>query len=316
MSLLGSIRGSKLAVGVIAGGCMFVAVHLLDIFLATHGLHAEVTYFDDFLLAAFVFVLVYTLESSHQQQRERSAELEQANVELRKQASTVRELSGQLLRVQDEERKRFARELHDGVGQLLAAVSMKLSMISVESASLTRRSAEALRESAELAGELSRQVRTISHLMHPPLLDEVGLDSALRWYVEGFSERSRIAVTLEFPAPLDRLPRDMELSLFRMVQEALTNIHRHSGSATARVRIVRRRQDVQIEIQDAGRGIPAEKQLQLAQPGRAGVGINGMRERIRQLGGTLHIDSGSSGTTLSAVLPLDHETGAAAQLAS
>lgn len=306
ISLLRTIRHSKSVVGIAAAGCTFGIVHLLDAFLATHGLHAEVTYFDDVLLSTFVFLLVYTLESFHRRQEQRSLELEQMNVDLRQQAETVRELSGQLLRLQDEERKRFARELHDQVGQLLAAVSMKLATVAGER-NLSPLSAQAVKEGAELVSQLSREVRTISHLMHPPLLDEVGLESALRWYIEGFAERSGIGVDLDFPSPLKRLPHEMELSVFRMVQEALTNIHRHSGSPSARVCIARNRDQLKVEIRDAGHGIPPEKQLLMSRAGRAGVGIRGMQERIRQLGGTLLVQSDGSGTILSADLPLPNE---------
>jgi signal transduction histidine kinase len=149
--------------------------------------------------------------------------------------------------------------------------------------------------------QVSAEIRTISHLLHPPLLDLAGLASALRWYVDGFSERSNIKVDLEIPADLGRLPSDMEIAIFRIVQECLTNIHRHSGSATATIRLHQEGERLIVQVEDRGKGIPAEKQQEL-ESGRGGVGFGGMRERVRQLGGTLEIQSQTSGTTVSATL--------------
>ena len=151
---------------------------------------------------------------------------------------------------------------------------------------------------------MSAEVRTISHLLHPPLLDEAGLLSAIRWYVEGYSQRSRIAVELDLPENFGRLPSEMETAVFRVVQECLTNVHRHSGSAVATIRLRRREDHLLLEIEDKGRGIPPEKQLELATSGKVGVGIRGMRERLRQLGGTLEIESNSAGTVISVQLPV------------
>jgi signal transduction histidine kinase len=292
------------AISITAGGFMFLAVGLVDRFLAAHQLHAEATYLDDILLSIFVFGLVFVLESTHQRQRERSRELERTNAELRSQTETVRQLSAHLLRLQDEERRRFARELHDSAGQLLAALNMKLANICAEAGQLSPEGAGALADSIEFVDKLISEIRTISHLLHPPLLDEVGLDSALRWYVNGFAERSRISVSLDIPSQICRLPREMEISLFRIVQEALTNVHRHSGSPSARIYLRCSLQEVRIEIHDAGHGIPPDKQSQLNRGAKAGVGISGMRERARELGGRLEVQSDGSGTTIAAVLPL------------
>lgn len=147
-----------------------------------------------------------------------------------------------------------------------------------------------------LVGELSNQVRTISHLLHPPLLDEVGLSSALRLYVEGFAERSKIAVDLEIPSNFGRLLRDWETTIFRIVQESLTNIHRHSGSQVARIHVYRSETEVRVEVQDAGTGISPQKRSEMESTGKTGVGIRGMRERLRQLGGTLEIGTVPDGT--------------------
>jgi PAS domain S-box-containing protein len=236
--------------------------------------------------------------------RRRTQELESKNIELERQAQVVRELSGRLLQVQDEERRRIARELHDSVGQMLAAVSMNLNQISGESSALTPGAARALQENVGLVEQLSTEIRTISHLLHPPLLDEIGLQSALRWYIDGFRERSKINVDLELPEDFGRLPRDFELTLFRVVQECLTNIHRHSESPTASVRVSRSAEDVTLEVRDEGKGIPPEAQSTLAAGKLTGVGLRGMRERLRQLGGSLDVHSNSRGTTVLVRLPL------------
>jgi signal transduction histidine kinase len=157
--------------------------------------------------------------------------------------------------------------------------------------------------------QISSEIRTISHLLHPPLLDAAGLASALRWYVDGFSERSKIKVELEIPSELSRMSDEMEIAVFRMVQECLTNIHRHSGSKTAIIRVHERKHEedhkILIEVQDHGKGISRERQLELSSFSRTGVGFRGMRERLRQLGGALEIQSIGLGTTIRATLPLD-----------
>jgi signal transduction histidine kinase len=152
--------------------------------------------------------------------------------------------------------------------------------------------------------ELSRELRTISHLLHPPLLDEVGLASGLRSYLEGFTERSKIRVDLELPEDLGRLQQDSETAIFRIVQECLTNIHRHSESPVARIRISRSDGRVSLEVEDRGKGILSEKREAFDSGGTAGVGIRGMRERLRQLGGTLEINSSGRGTVVVARLPV------------
>jgi signal transduction histidine kinase len=253
------------------------------------------------------------LRESHEQleQRveERTRELQARNVELSKQAEVVRELSGQLLQVQDDEHRRLARDLHDSVGQIAAALSMNLSLLQSETQGLGRDQVRAVEDSLALAQELSNQIRTISYLLHPPLLDEIGLLPALQCYVEEFTRRSKIHVTFEFSPDLGRQSREMETSIFRVVQEALTNLHRHSGSPTAAVRVTSVDGNVRVEIEDWGRGICSETQSVLASSGRAGVGIRGMRERLRQFGGTLEVTSKGSGTLVTATVP---ELGAAA----
>jgi PAS domain S-box-containing protein len=218
--------------------------------------------------------------------KERTSELNRAQEQLRA-------LSGRLLQTQDEERRRLARELHDTAGQLL--VALNLTLVPVEETLLKSDPQLAKQVSSGLAlvDELSRDLRTMSHLLHPPLLDEAGLHSAVRWYVEGFAERSKIQVDLQLDRSVGRLPAEFETAIFRIVQECLTNIHRHSGSKSASISITREEGDIKLEIIDHGKGM--SKPLP-----RGGVGIQGMRERVRQLGAELQIDSGSAGTRISA----------------
>ena len=224
--------------------------------------------------------------------------------ERKRAEESVRLLSSQLLHLQDQERRRIARELHDSAGQLLAALGMNLSLVGAENGGIAPRAAKALQESIGLVQELSRELRTISHLLHPPLLDEVGLASGLRSYLEGFTERSKIRVDLDLPQDLGRLPQDLETAIFRIVQECLTNIHRHSESPVARIRISRSDGQVSLAVEDKGKGIPQEKREAMDSGGTPGVGIRGMRERLRQLGGTLEVKSNGSGTIVVACLPV------------
>jgi len=216
----------------------------------------------------------------------------------------LRVLSGQLLQLQDEERRRIARELHDSAGQTLAALSMNLSPLESENGRIGPIAAKAIKESLSLISGLSRELRTISHLLHPPLLDEVGLASALRLYLEGFAERSKIKVNFEIPEDFGRLPSDLETAIFRIVQEALTNVHRHSGSRVAKIRINRRGAQVFVEVADRGKGMSCEKQKARGSGSNLGVGIRGMGERVRQLGGNPNITSGAQGTVIVVKLPV------------
>jgi signal transduction histidine kinase len=209
------------------------------------------------------------------------------------------EFASRLQNLQDEERKRIARELHDSVGQLLVAISMNLSIVQSQSHLLDSTAARAVSDNSLLVDQVSSEIRTISHLLHPPLLDLAGLASALRWYVDGFSERSKIKVDLEIPHNLGRLPSEMEIAVFRIVQECLTNIHRHSGSAVAAIRLRKDGNELTVQVRDNGKGIPEEKQLELT---ASGLGFGGMRERVRQLGGNLEIRSDTTGTLVSATL--------------
>ena len=224
--------------------------------------------------------------------------------ERKRTEEALRQVSGRLLRLQDEERRRIARELHDSTAQTLTALIMNLSVIQKSAARLGEKARHAFAESLVLAKQCSREVRTISYLLHPPLLEELGLVSALRHYVDGYTQRSGIRVELEVAPDFNRLPQEIELALFRVVQESLINIHRHSGSSTARVRVSRDSNAVMLEVMDAGRGMPPEMldRTKRIFPG-LGVGIAGMQERLEQLGGLLETDSGSQGTTVRAILP-------------
>jgi len=229
--------------------------------------------------------------------RERTADLDAVN-------RNLRELSARLMQLQDDERRRIARELHDSVGQTLAALGMNLSLARNDIERLSS-VVSALNDSENLVREMSSEVRTISHLLHPPLLDEAGLCSALRWYVDGFAQRSRIRVDLDLPEDFGRLPAEMETAIFRVVQESLTNIHRHSGSPVAKIQLRQHGEQVVVEVADKGRGIPTDKLEEMSSTGTPGVGIRGMRERLRQLGGALDIESGKSGTVVAVRLPVD-----------
>ncbi len=228
--------------------------------------------------------------------------------ERKRAEESLRVLSGKLLHMQDEERRRIARELHDSAGQILAALGMNLTPLESEAGRTGPAAARAVEESLRLVNELSKDLRTISYLLHPPLLDEVGLSSALRLFLEGFTERSEIKVDFAFPDDFGRLSQDSETAVFRVVQECLTNVHRHSGSSVAKIRIARSNGHVRVEVEDRGKGIPPEKRAAMDSAGMPGVGIRGMRERLRQLGGNLEIKSNGEGTLVVAQLPV---TGAA-----
>jgi PAS domain S-box-containing protein len=222
--------------------------------------------------------------------------------ELERRNSELRELSGRLMESQDVERRHIARELHDSAGQTLAALGMSLAQLAQE-AKNNPAQAKGIAEAESLVQDLSREIRTTSYLLHPPLLDESGISSALNWYVQGLAERSSVAIDLKVPDNFGRLPSEMELLIFRLVQESLTNIHRHSGSKTALIRIEREGNTVQVKVEDQGKGMSPERLAEIQSHG-TGVGIRGMRERVRHFCGDLVIESNSSGTKVYATLPL------------
>lgn len=216
----------------------------------------------------------------------------------------LRSLSARLLQTQDEERRRIARELHDSAGQLLVGLDINLVTVTREAEKLSSNASRALSESMGLVKELSAELRNISHLLHPPLLDEAGLPAAIRWYVERFSQRSKISVGIHLASNLGRLPREIETTIFRIIQESLTNVHRHSGSTTAEVHLTRERGRITVKICDNGKGLES-RDYRFSGSVTPGVGIQGMRERVRQLGGQFEIRSGETGTSITAMLPLD-----------
>jgi signal transduction histidine kinase len=227
---------------------------------------------------------------------ERTTELEQAH-------EALRMLNHHLMKAQEEERRRLALELHDSAGQLLVALKWKLEPLPQQVGKQNPEVAKLISDSLALVDELSRELRTVSHLLHPPLLDEAGLLSALRFYVEGLADRSGLMVELRVDPNLQRLPREVETTVFRIVQEALSNVHRHSKAKAAAVRVGLSSNGISVQIQDQGQGIPGFTSLDQTKF-KVGVGIQGMQERIRQLKGTFEIKSGPGGTTLTAVLPV------------
>jgi PAS domain S-box-containing protein len=229
----------------------------------------------------------------------RTLELERRNAEGMRQAEQLRQLSLRLLRTQDEERRHIARELHDSAGQTLAALGLSLAQIAEDAMASPSKVAMGLKGAQALVQHLTQEIRTTSYLLHPPLLDESGLASALRWYVEGLAQRSALEITLEIGEDFERLPQDMELVVFRLVQECLTNVHRHSGSKVAMIRIRNHGESVLVEVEDMGKGMSQERLLEVQSEG-VGMGIRGMRERLRQFQGELNIESCASGTKVSA----------------
>ena len=236
------------------------------------------------------------------QVRVRTQELEERNAEVLQQSEQLRELSNRLLRTQDDERRRIARELHDSAGQIITALGLNLASITPR----VKRHAvigNSIKESLDLIHQLSDEIRTMSYLLHPPLLDENGLSGAIQWYMAGLAERSGLSVEFQTSEDFGRLPSEVEMTVFRIVQECLTNIHRHSGSRTAIIRLLRHANNVALEIQDEGKGISVEK-LAGIHAKRSGVGVTGMRERVRQLKGVMDIQSNIHGTTVFVTLPI------------
>jgi signal transduction histidine kinase len=241
---------------------------------------------------------------------QRTLEITRVNSDLRREVSerlnaenALRQLSQSIVRLQDEERRRIARELHDSAGQYLSAVTLTLGQLARRLSNSGDRNKELVQEALALVGDCIKEVRTMSYLLHPPVLDDFGLVSALRWYVDGFSQRSGINVRLDLAEGIPRFNRELETALFRIVQEGLTNVHRHSGGHKACVEVKIQDQQISTTITDDGHGMP-EEVLRDVSRGQGGVGLMGMYERVKKLGGSIHIDSGDSGTTISAALPL------------
>ncbi|MGB8063295.1 MAG: PAS domain-containing protein [Candidatus Sulfotelmatobacter sp.] len=229
--------------------------------------------------------------------RDSAVELERL---VNSRTAELRRLSGRLMSMQDEERRRIAREIHDGLGQELAAAKMILDGILAKDSSPQIQQASV--EASQLVERAIQQVRTISHLLHPPLLDEVGLVSALRWFLEGLSERSGIKVRLNVDPPnLVRLKSELETAIFRIVQEALTNMFRHSGAHNGTVSVAERDGNILVTVTDDGKGV--DQEVTQLRPESVGVGIGGMRQRVTELGGTLRLSNANPGTIVEVVIP-------------
>jgi PAS domain S-box-containing protein len=234
----------------------------------------------------------------------RTQELRRRNAEILQQSDQLRDLSGRLILAQDEERRRISRELHDSAGQHLAVLGMSLARIEDDAKRDPARLSKSIKDAQDLIQDLTQEIRTTSYLLHPPLLDESGLSSALRWYIQGLAERSGLSIKLNISDDLERLAPELELAIFRLVQECLTNIHRHSGSKTALIRIAREHGKIYAEVQDQGKGISQERLAEVQSQG-VGVGIRGMRERVRHSHGELLVDSNALGTKITAIFPAD-----------
>lgn len=238
-------------------------------------------------------------------------EVVEANQQLRQTEASLRALSGRILQIQDQERRRMARDLHDTTGQELAVLVMSLRHLQENIGRPGTDASKAISQAAELAQKVNDEIRTLSYLLHPPLLDQMGLGSALKWYVDGFAQRSGIQVRLVLPDDLSRFAPEKEVALFRVAQEGLANVLRHSGSRSAKIVVCASIDEVEIKVQDEGKGISESQMKSLSSNSgeNLGVGIPGLRERIHQFGGRLQITSDREGTTLLASVPIEPTAG-------
>ncbi len=232
----------------------------------------------------------------------RTQELRRKHEEISRQAEQIRELSRILLQTQDDERRHVARELHDSAGQTLVVLTLQLAQLMESAKKNAPHLADALAEAEQASQQLTREIRTASYLLHPPLLDESGLRAAIQWYVQGLVERSGMDIQLDLAENMDRSDQEVELVVFRVIQESLTNVHRHSGSNSAMVRLRQEGEKFVVEVQDQGKGMSADRLTEIQTRGH-GLGIRGMRERVRQFNGELSVDSGGSGTRISVSIP-------------
>jgi signal transduction histidine kinase len=244
---------------------------------------------------------MWTISKHSRQLALSHAQLESAILE---RTAELQSLSQRLLKVQDEERRKFARDLHDSTGQTLAALKISVSFLQ-DHCKRDLSTLAMVSDVSTLADQAIDEIRTMSYLLHPPLLDEAGFRCAAEWYVEGFAKRSGINVSLTLPTDRERLPITMEIALFRVLQESLTNVHRHSGASQVSVCFQCQSETAILEIRDFGRGIPAHQLARLSRASaHTGVGLAGMRERLNELNGNLEIESDSHGTSLRAIVPL------------
>jgi signal transduction histidine kinase len=250
-----------------------------------------------FAIAVILLVYNFRLLLAEIGARKETERIEKQNAE------SFRALSARILELQDVERRKIARELHDSVGQYLAGLKLNLGHLQAGKSQTPSDDPALLSETIELTDRAIGEVRTMSHLLHPPLLDELGFDSAARWYIEGFSKRSGIEVRLQAGDIVERLPREIELALFRVLQEALTNVHRHANARSIDVEITCTDKKAVLIVRDDGKGIPREVLQRFHAGLAAGIGLAGMRERLAELGGTLEVESEGSGSILRATLP-------------
>lgn len=244
-----------------------------------------------------------TERKRHEEELQREiVEKEKAQQELIRSEMSLRQLSFELLKTQDEERRRIGREMHDSIGQYLSALKMKLGLVFRKNPTLNDEGRHQLDQFAAILDDCIKEVRTISYLLYPPMLEERGLKSAIDWYLEGFRQRTGLAVNFETPAKLDRPSRDVELALFRVLQESLTNVMKHSGTSTIDIQLSAQNGTVDLRVRDYGKGLPPGE-TRRSQEDLFGVGLRGMNERMRQLGGKLSINSVSPGTLVHASVP-------------
>lgn len=231
------------------------------------------------------------------------AEKEKAQQKLLHSEKSLRQLSLNLLRTQDEERRRIGRDLHDSIGQYLSALKMNLGLLPVTDPSMGPKTKQELQKCADLLEQCVKEVRTISYLLYPPMLEEMGLKTAIGWYLDGFTKRSGIEIDSEIQPDFSRLSRDTELALFRVLQESLANVIKHSGASKVDIRLARYDETVTLEIRDNGKGLPPEVLLESGN-NMLGVGLRGMNERVHQLGGSLNLSSAYPGTLVRATVPV------------
>ena len=282
------------------------SVLALDIYFAPQRLSRALTP-DRFIHLGTFLVVAGVINHLNRSRMRAEAALQESHdrlqIKVAERTADLERLSGQLLHLHDEERRRTARLLHETVAQSLAALKMDLAVVKRSRKSNGSAPDRALEEAVSLADNCVREIRTVSYLLHPPLLDEAGLTTALQWYIAGFQQRSGITTELDLPNTIGRLPREIETTIFRIVQECLTNIHRHSGSPTAHVCIHKTGDTVIVEVTDEGHGItPQTLGGKTVSSAIFGVGMMGMQERVKQLGGHMEIESSHNGTTVQAIL--------------
>jgi signal transduction histidine kinase len=257
------------------------------------------------LVGSFILALILLVYNINLLLREIEQRKEQEWIEKRN-AESYRMLSARILELQDSERRKIARELHDSVGQFLAGLKLNLGRLQRRETEPLQLNRPLLLESMDLTDRAISEVRTISHLLHPPLLDELGLHSATRWYTEGFAKRSGIQVELKLAEVVERLPRDIELALFRVLQESLTNVHRHAKASRVDIELKCKEDEVVLVVRDNGSGMNRFVLEKFRAREAGGIGLAGMRARLAELGGTLEVESDVRGTEIRAILPV-HE---------